>query len=118
MKIARAVEQKRRGKTRFVFPIELFDQAWRRGETQLRSPTPRINYWKSGRVVRPRVIEIEMKHAIPQESLTRGWENFGIGCLRHAQVFLRFLVSRIAPQRFVELDHRLRDLALGQIYSS
>jgi hypothetical protein len=45
-----------------------------------------------------------MKHAIPQESLTRGWENFGIGCLRHAQVFLRFLVSRIAPQRFIELE--------------
>ena len=39
MKIARAVEQKRRGKTRFVFPIKLFDQAWRRGETQLRAPT-------------------------------------------------------------------------------
>ena len=48
----------------------------------------------------------------------RGWENLGIGCLRHAQVFLGFLVSRIAPQRFSELDHGLGNLALGQVHSA
>ena len=48
----------------------------------------------------------------------RGWENLGIGCLRHAQVFLGFLISRITPQRFIELDDGLGDVALGQIYSA
>src|SRR5438094_6050820 len=48
----------------------------------------------------------------------RGWENLGISRLRHAQVFLGFFVSRVAPQRFVELDHGLGDLALSQVHSA
>src|SRR5215470_9866387 len=48
----------------------------------------------------------------------RGWKDFGISRLRHAQVFLGFLISRIAAQRFIELDHSLGDLALGQIHSA
>ena len=48
----------------------------------------------------------------------RGRENLGIGCLRHTQVFLGFLVSGIAPQRFIELDNGLGDLALGEVHSA
>ena len=118
MKIARAVQKKLRRKVRLVFPIELFDQAWWRGKTQTRSPTSRVHYRKAARFVRPRLVEIEMKSAIDQRSPMRGWEKFGIGRLGKAQVFLGFLVVRIAPQRFVELDHGLGDLALSQVHSA
>ena len=47
-----------------------------------------------------------------------GWEKRGIRRLRQAQVFLGFFVSGIAPQRFSELDHGLRNLALGQVQSA
>jgi hypothetical protein len=38
MKIARAVEEEWRRQIARPLTTELFDQAWRRGETQLRSP--------------------------------------------------------------------------------
>src|SRR5439155_20838112 len=48
----------------------------------------------------------------------RSWEKLRISRLRHAQVFLRFLVSRIASQRFIKLDHGLGDLTLSQVHSA
>ena len=48
----------------------------------------------------------------------RGWEKLGISRFRHAQVFLGFLVSRIAPQRFAKLDHGLGDLTLSEVHSA
>ena len=42
MKVARAIKQEWRRQIRLMFSIELFDQTGRRGETQLRPPTPRI----------------------------------------------------------------------------
>jgi hypothetical protein len=47
MKVARAIKEEWRREIRLVFSIELFDQAWRRGETQLRSPTSRIDNRKT-----------------------------------------------------------------------
>src|SRR6516162_1437689 len=67
MKIARAIQQECRRQIPLPLRIELFDQAWRRGETQLRSPTKRVRYGKPDRVARPRVIEIEMKRAVAQD---------------------------------------------------
>ena len=48
----------------------------------------------------------------------RGWEKLGISRLRHAQIFLGFLISGIAPKRFIELDHGLGEVALGQVHSA
>ena len=48
----------------------------------------------------------------------RGWEKLGISRLRHAQVLFGFLVSGIAPQRFIELDDGLGNLSLGQVHSA
>src|SRR5438132_14323935 len=118
MKIARAVEQERRCQIRLVLTIKLFDQLWRRGESQLRPPNARVDYDEAGRFVRPRVIEIEMKNAVGQRLAVRGWKKFGIGSLGNPQVFLGFLVVRIAPQRFIELDNGLGDLTLGQVHSA
>src|SRR5712691_6385017 len=61
VEIAGPIEQEFRRNICLVFPIELFDQPRRRGETQLRSPVSRLNYRKTERFVRPRVIQIEMK---------------------------------------------------------
>jgi hypothetical protein len=61
VKIAGPIEQEFRRNICLVFPIELFNQARRRAETQLRSPVSRLNYRKTERFVRPRVIQIEMK---------------------------------------------------------
>jgi hypothetical protein len=66
MKVARAIKQEWRRQTRLVFSIELFDQTGRRGEPQLRPPTPHIGNRKADRFVRPCVIEIEMERAITQ----------------------------------------------------
>src|SRR5437867_2213240 len=102
MKIARPIQKKLRCKVRLVFPIELLDQAWRRGKTQMRSPTSRVHCRKAARFVRPRVVEIEMKSAIGQRSPMRGWEKLGVGGLGNPQVFLGFLIIRITPKRFIE----------------
>ncbi len=67
VKVAGAVEQERRCEIPLPLPIELFDQPWWRRETQLWPPTSRIGYRKADRVVRPRVIEIEMKRAVAQD---------------------------------------------------
>ena len=74
VKVAGSVEQKWRGEIRLLLPIELFDQTRRRGETQPRPPTPRISYRKADRLIRPRVIQIEMKSAANQKLGAR-WEN-------------------------------------------
>src|SRR5207247_5856802 len=63
VEIAGPIEQEFRRNICLVFPIELFNQARRRGETQLRSPVSRLNYRKTERFVRPRVIDIEMKRS-------------------------------------------------------
>jgi hypothetical protein len=47
MKVARAIKQEWRRQIRLVFSIELFDQTGRRGETQLRPPTPSIGNRKA-----------------------------------------------------------------------
>src|SRR4029077_8452734 len=65
-KVAGAVEQKPSCYILPPLPIELFDQPRRRGETQTRPPTTRIDYRKTDRFVRPRVIENEMKRAVAQ----------------------------------------------------
>src|SRR6185312_559224 len=67
MKVAGAVQQERRFEIRPPLPVELLDQSRRRRETQARPPTPRIGYRKACRVVRPRVIEIEMKREIARD---------------------------------------------------
>src|SRR5438270_14027466 len=59
-----------------------------------------------------------MKSAIDQKSPVRGWENVSIGGFGNAEVFLRFLVVRISPQRFIELDHGLGNLTLSEIHSA
>src|SRR5215510_14210213 len=97
VKIARPVQKKLRCKVRLVFAIEAFDQAWRRGKAQTRSPTSGVHHRQAARFVRPRVIEIEVKSAIGQRSPMRGWEKIGVGGLGNAQVFLGFLVVRITP---------------------
>src|SRR6266550_1196283 len=56
-----------------------------------------------------------MQSPAGQRSAARGWEKLSIGRLRGMQVFLSFFVIRIEPQCFTKLDHRLRDLALGQV---
>jgi hypothetical protein len=56
-----------------------------------------------------------MKSAIDQRSSVRGWEKLGIGGLGNTQVFLGFLVVWISPQRFIELDHGLRNLTLSEV---
>ena len=67
VKVTGAVEQERRREIPPPLPIELFDQSRRRGETQAWPPTPRIGYRKADQLVRPRVIEIEMKRAVAQD---------------------------------------------------
>ena len=78
----------------------------------------RVHRRNAARFVRPRVVEIEMKSAIDQRSPVRGWENLSIGGLGNTEVFLRFLVVRISPQRFIELDHGLGNLTLSEIHSA
>ena len=73
----------------------------------------RVHHRNAARFVRPRVVEIEMKSAIDQRSPVRGWESLSIGGLGNTEVFLRFLVVRISPQRFIELDHGLGNLTLS-----
>ena len=63
MEVARSVEQERLREVHLVLGIELFDQLWRRREAQMRSPLSRVNQRKTERLVRPRVIQIEMKSA-------------------------------------------------------
>src|SRR4029077_8726478 len=67
VKVARAVEQEGRREFPSPLPIELFDQPRRRGETQARPPTLRIGYRKPSQVVRPSVIEIQMKRVVAQD---------------------------------------------------
>jgi len=67
VKVAGPVEQERSCEIPVSLAKELFDQPRGRGKTQARAPTPRISYRKARRVVRPRVIEIEMKRAIFQD---------------------------------------------------
>jgi len=66
MKIARAVEQKRGRKLYFIFSVKLSDQPRRRGETQFRSPTARIDNGQIKRLISPRVIQIEVESAANQ----------------------------------------------------
>jgi hypothetical protein len=47
MKIAGAIQQERHGQIALAVAKELFNEAPRRGETQLRTPTSRINYRES-----------------------------------------------------------------------
>src|SRR6266496_5289753 len=56
-----------------------------------------------------------MQSPAGQRSTARSREKLSIGRLRGMQVFLSFFVIRIEPQCFTKLDHRLRDLALGQV---
>ena len=118
MEITRTIEEEWRRQIARSLPTELFDQPRRRGETQARAPFARVNQREPKRLIPPRVIQIEMQCAFGQRLAVRGWENLGISRLRHAQVFLRFFVSGIAPQRFIELDDSLGDLALGQVHSA
>src|SRR5439155_11950287 len=56
-----------------------------------------------------------MQSPAGQRSTARGREKLSIGGLGSLQVFLSFFVIRIEPQCFTKLNHRLRDLALGQV---
>src|SRR4051794_31678527 len=67
MKVAGAVEQERSCEIPLPISKELFDQSRGGRKPQARAPTPRIGYRKAGRVVRPCIIEIEMKRAIAQD---------------------------------------------------
>jgi hypothetical protein len=66
MKITGAVEQKRGHEMRFIFAVKLGDQTRRRRETQLRPPNARINNGQTKRLIRPRVIQIEVESAADQ----------------------------------------------------
>ena len=66
MKITGAVEQKRGHEMRFIFAVKPGDQTRRRGETQLRPPIARINNGQTKRLIRPRVIQIEVESAADQ----------------------------------------------------
>ena len=60
MKVARSVKHERRGEMYFMLAIKVGDQ-WRwPGEAKLRSPTARVNHGQAQRLIRPRVIQIEM----------------------------------------------------------
>src|SRR4051812_43119965 len=67
MKVAGAVEQERSCEIPLPLYKELFDESRGRGKTQTRTPTPRIAYRKPGWVVRPCIIEIEMKRPVAQD---------------------------------------------------
>lgn len=63
MKIARAVENKRR-EPRFDIAIKLFDDSRGRAETQFGSPLARIQHGQLKRRIPPRVIEVNLKRAV------------------------------------------------------
>ena len=86
---------------RSPLPTELFDHAWRRGETQLRPPTPHIDYRKRNRFVRPGVIELRRERAIARDHWWAAREKLGIRRLREAQVFLGFFVLNMSGQQQV-----------------
>lgn len=66
MKITGAVEQKRGHEMRFILAVKLGDQTRRRREAQLRPPNARINNGQTKRLIRPRVIQIEVESAADQ----------------------------------------------------
>ena len=98
-----------------MFAIKFGDQRRRRGETQLRSPIACVNNRESKRLVRPRVIQIEMKSAANQKSIVRLLKKLSVACLGDAQIFFGLFVIGIQAQRFTELNNGLRDLPLSQV---
>src|SRR4029453_3333087 len=82
MKITGAVEQKRGRQTPFVFAAKLGNQTRRRRETQLRPPNAGINNGQTKRLIRPRVIQIEVESAADQRfylgDCERNWASLAL----------------------------------------
>ena len=94
MKVARPVEAERRGEIDLMLAIKLFDQPWRRREAQMRFPVSCLNQWKADRLVRPRVIQIEMESASDQKSIVRLLKKL-VARFGGAQIFFGFPVIGI-----------------------
>src|SRR6266496_4572103 len=74
MEVSRAVKETRRREMGLVFAIRFGNDARRRGEAQLRSPTARVNNRQAQRFIEPGFIQIEMqsgRRMIHQEGLHR-----------------------------------------------
>src|SRR5439155_6191062 len=110
MEVARPVKEERHREISLMLPIKLGYQARRYGKAQARPRCARVNHGKSQRLIRPRVISVqlfEMFHPRNKFSLPlHDYQLFAMQSLRSDQAYARS--CRIGREAKVILWKRLK----------